>query len=1430
MTVTLDVVGSEDVTVLPSSLEFRPGRWDTAQTVTVSALEDDDGALDVATIEQAVSGGDYGSETAPDVAVTVTENETASTAVTLTVNPGSVDEDAGATTVTVTAELDASVRAADTVVTVSVGANRDSAEEGTDYQLVSDFTVTIPAGSTSASETFLLTPENDAVAEGNEQLSIKGSVSGLDVIGAAVTIADDEGPLMVTVESDGPVAEGEAATFTVRLSAELPDTLRMAVSARAGTAGPPEDYAPLSDVLVFSPGVTERTVSVQTAEDTLVEGEERFSVVVEFVPGSLIPARPVSAEGVIEDDDALEASVVADSARVSEGGTARFTVELTGGTSTAAVEVTYTVGGTAVSGEDYLAAPGSLTIGAGDAAGAIEIETIDDSIAETDETVLITLTGASTVGAATADAGTAETTIEDDDVRGVEVSPTTLAIPEGRSASYTVVLRSSPTDTVTVTVRGTSGTDVSVDHPTLEFTTENWAAAQAVTVSAVEDADAGNDTVTLTHTASGGGYDSAVIDSVEVTVLDISVTVTPTSLNVDEGDTVIYAVTLGVALPENVLLTIGGYQGTDVGAVPLFLVGNVLTVAVTAAHDANGADDRVTLTHTASGGGYHVVGESLPVLVVDDDRGVTVMPASLTVSEGGAATYTVVLDARPAGDVTVTVGGTSGTDVSVDHPTLEFTRTNWATAQVVTVSAVADADAVNDAVTLTHTASGGDYDSTVIDSVEVTVDDDETASTAVTLTAVPDSVDEDAGSTTVTVTAELDASARAVDTVVTVSVGASSDSAVKGTDYQLVSDFTVTIAADSTSGSETFLLTPENDALDEESETMSVTGSVAGLTVTDASVTIEDDDTRGVEVSPTSVTVPEGGSASYTVVLRSSPTGPVTVALDVVGSPDVTVLPSSLEFTSLTWETAQTVTVSALEDGDGALDEATIGHTVSGGDYGSETAPDVAVTVTENEERLELRASLSPVTQSVEEGETAEVTVRIEATRLPAIAVSFRASTQDGTASSSDDYTPLVPRFEEALRSEFVDQGGGSYRYERTFELQTVDDAADEEGEWFFFDITAPVDPDETDYSSEVLGDPDGARIEIADNDTRGVEVSPTTLAVPEGGSASYTVVLKSRPTGRVTVTLDVVGSEDVSVLPSSLEFRPGRWDTAQTVTVSALEDDDGALDVATIEQTVSGGDYGSETASDVAVTVTENDTASTAVTLTAAPDSVDEDAGPTTVTVTAELDASARAVDTVVTVSVGASGDSAVEGTDYQLVSDFTVTIPADSTSGSETFVLTPENDAVAEGNEELSIEGSVSGLNVIDAAVRIADDDTASTAVTLTAVPDSVDEDAGPTTVTVTAELDASVRAVDTVVTVSVGAGGDSAVEGTDYQLVSDFTVTIAADSTSGSETFVLTPENDAVAEGNEELSIEGSVSGLDVIGAAADGSRTTTRRRRQ
>ena len=105
-----------------------------------------------------------------------------------------------------------------------------------------------------------------------------------------------------------------------------------------------------------------------------------------------------------------------------------------------------------------------------------------------------------------------------------------------------------------------------------------------------------------------------------------------------------------------------------------------------------------------------------------------VSPTAFTVAEGGSGSYTVALDARPSADVTVTVGGHTGSDVTLDEATLTFTPENWNTAQTVTVSAAHDDDAAPDEVILSHTVSGADeYASVTAASVTVTVTDDDTA-------------------------------------------------------------------------------------------------------------------------------------------------------------------------------------------------------------------------------------------------------------------------------------------------------------------------------------------------------------------------------------------------------------------------------------------------------------------------------------------------------------------------------------------------------------------------------------------------------------------------------------------------------------------------------------------------------------------------------
>ena len=120
-----------------------------------------------------------------------------------------------------------------------------------------------------------------------------------------------------------------------------------------------------------------------------------------------------------------------------------------------------------------------------------------------------------------------------------------------------------------------------------------------------------------------------------------------------------------------------------------------------------------------------------------------------------------------------------------------------------------------------------------------------------------------------------------------------------------------------------------------------------------------------------------------------------------------------------------------------------------------------------------------------------------------------------------------------------------------------------------------------------------GVTVSVADNDTRGVTLSESPLTIDEGGTGTYTVKLDTEPTGIVTVTIhDPTDNTDVTTGPATLTFTTLNWKNPQTVTVTAREDDDAGDDGATVTHSVSGAGYGSVTADNVTVSVTDNDTA----------------------------------------------------------------------------------------------------------------------------------------------------------------------------------------------------------------------------------------------
>ena len=471
--------------------------------------------------------------------------------------------------------------------------------------------------------------------------------------------------------------------------------------------------------------------------------------------------------------------------------------------------------------------------------------------------------------------------------------------------------------------------------------------------------------------------------------------------------------------------------------------------------------ETVAVSGTSTVSDFSVIGTAVYIRD-DDDRGVTVSDSSLTVKEGTSETYTVVLDSRPTGDVTVTPWRTSGdADVTVSGA-LTFTPDNWSSAQTVTVSAAEDLDANDDTAVIDHAVSGGDY------------------------------------------------------------------------------------------------------------------GSVTAPSVT---VTVGDDDFRGVTVSDSSLTVKEGTSETYTVVLDSRPTGDVTVTPSrTSGDADVTVS-GALTFTPDNWSSAQAVTVSAAEDLDANDDTAVIDHTVSGGDYGSVTAPSVTVTVDDDEfaSTLLLSANIKEVLESAG-ATTITVTAALNrGARLSDTPVTVSVGAGTSTATSGTDFV--------AVNDFTVTIAAGTLSQTATFTLEPTDDDVDEG----YFE-SVEVSGTSTVSAFSVIG----TAVNILDDDDRGVTVSDSSLTVKEGSSETYTVVLDSEPTGDVTVTPSrTSGDADVTV-SGALTFTPDNWSSAQAVTVRAAEDLDADDDTAVIGHTVSGGDYGSETAQTVTVTVDDDEFAST--------------------------------------------------------------------------------------------------------------------------------------------------------------------------------------------------------------------------------------------
>ena len=934
----------------------------------------------------------------------------------------------------------------------------DTATEGTDFTAASS-TLTFMPGDESM--TFTVVTIEDTTDEDDETFTVtlssasNATISATDAT-ATGTITDDDAvvttPTLGIADAEGNEATGVA--FTVTLSA----TSTQAVTATWTASIGGDDTAVAADLGATKTGpvsvmanATTTTFTVPVANDATDEADETFTVTLSNASNATLSNGQTTLEviGTIEDDDPEPTLSVAD-ASATEGGAVAFTVRLSpasGKQVTVDYKTSVEAGDTATEGTDFTAASSTLTFMPGDESMTFTVVTIEDTTDEDDETFTVTLSSASNATISATDA-TATGTITDDDAvvtTPAVTTPTKTGTPmptrprAWRSVTLSAVAAADVTATWTASI-GSGDTAVAADLGATKTGTVTVAAGATTTMFTVPVADDATDeddetfTVTLSNasnaTLSNGQTTLEVIGTIEDDDTR-GVTVSKTEFTFREGREATYEVVLDTQPtgPLTVRVTVSGSPEVTAQPSSLWFTANdwsqPQSVTVRAAHDDDTVDDEATVTHAVTGADYgsnEVTAAPVSVSVEDDDMPlVTVSETAIEFREGGSATYTVMLDTQPSGTVTVTpsvrsVAGVTVSpsslrftpsvrgvpDVTVSPSQLTFTAQNWDLAQTVTVEAADDNDTATHAtVTVEHEVTGADYDDVTVPvpSVVVTVNDDEAASTKVTLAVSPRTVLEDAGATLLTVTAELDGAATTTATVVMLAAATS-------TDFEVRVDATpLTIPAGAVRATARMTLTPRDDDVDGPVETKTVTVSgttTASLRVTEAEVTIVDDDTRALVVLVSPRTVPptvligRNGEATYTVRLATRPRGgeDVMVSADLSAPPGVTVAPDApLRFTADDWSEPQTVTVAvapgtAYRDGETAA----VVHEVSGTDYGSVPGGEVVVLL-DPDAKLprEPGERLAPTAQEATQGWIARFGRTVTAQVLEAIEARLRA-------------------------------------------------------------------------------------------------------------------------------------------------------------------------------------------------------------------------------------------------------------------------------------------------------------------------------------------------------------------------------------------------------------------------------------------------------
>ena len=815
LTLTVGAAGDTATDVADYGAGFTGGaqtitlsRGDTRATTTFTVLPVDD-TIDEASHEGiTITGVLTGSTIIPvnPTTIFVQDNDAAPTGITLSTSPPSVTEtnsDQAAVAVTITATVAGGTQFAD-ARTVAVTVAGATATEGADYTVTpSTLNITIPAGMSSGTGVVMLTLKGDLLDEGNETLTVSGTLAGAApdfVSPATLILTDNDAPMMITltVAPDTLAEDGVTQTLTVTatvggmLRFSRPRTLSVTVGSDGDTATPDEDYR----VVASRTFPLEIAVGADSASadftfiplpDTLVEGDETLTV-----NGMLTEVTVTPATVTLTDNDteptAVEVSLIPE--RVTEGAGA----------------TTVTVRAVPV-GESTFSTAQTLTVMVGDGAGPTGALQGNGDYSLTDLT-------------------TGEFTLE---------LPANQNLAEG---AFTLTPRVEDT----------------IDQPdrTLQVQVSSSLSAVTVNGSALDLTIADNDDTPTGFTLT--------LDTTTVTegAAPAPVMVTATldgSTSFSEARTVAIAITGATAIkgPDGEAPAFpNDFTATDFAVViPAGTASGTGSFTLQSADDlVDEADETLTVSGTATG---LTQSNSAPEITIEDNdappTGITLSASPATVTESDN-TASVTLTATLQGGtrygaprtVTVTVGNTGDTATGgadyIGPLTFPVTIPANAVTGASTIGLVLrndDAVETDEQISISG-AVAGEAAGFVTGATLTLEDDGDQALANIALTLSPTSVSEGGGPQMVTVIATTaDNLPNTAATAVLVTVAGATASS---TDFAAVHDFTIALPASAISASNTFQLAPITDYSNEPAETITVSGTAPGRTVNSATLSL----------------------------------------------------------------------------------------------------------------------------------------------------------------------------------------------------------------------------------------------------------------------------------------------------------------------------------------------------------------------------------------------------------------------------------------------------------------------------------------------------------------------------------------------------------------------------------------------------------------